>query len=179
MTTDIEHIFTAWDGALGAEDVDAAMALYAEDATLESPLVCPLLGTDEGVARGRGNLREFVEKVFAHQPAKRRRYRTGYVTDGARLHWGYRGPRPTGSSWTSSRAMEVRDGVIAHHRVYWGRVGVGMLARGEHSRQPVPIGAGGSAGFPPAPRRAVQVVARSAGSASGGQRTVLSRVLPV
>ncbi|MFI5611968.1 nuclear transport factor 2 family protein [Amycolatopsis sp. NPDC051903] len=134
MTTDIEHIFTAWDDALGAKDVDAAMALYAEDATLESPLVCHLLGTDEGVLRGRENLREFVEKVFAHQPAKRRRYRTGYLTDGSRLHWEYPRAAPDGEQLDLVEVMEVRDGVIAHHRVYWGWVGVGMLARGEHSR---------------------------------------------
>lgn len=44
------------------------MALYHPDATLESPLVCHLLGTNEGVVRGREALRRFVEQVFAHQP---------------------------------------------------------------------------------------------------------------
>ena len=55
----IQHVFTAWDDALGARDVDAAMALYQADATLESPLVCHLLGTEHGVVRGRENLRRF------------------------------------------------------------------------------------------------------------------------
>ena len=45
-TEQIQHIFTAWDEALGAKDVDAAVALYRPDATLESPLVCHLLGTE-------------------------------------------------------------------------------------------------------------------------------------
>lgn len=30
--------------------------------------------------------------------------------------------------------MEIRDGLIARHRVYWGWVGVGLLQRGEHPR---------------------------------------------
>ena len=30
--------------------------------------------------------------------------------------------------------MEICDGLIAHHRVYWGWVSVGMLTSGEHSR---------------------------------------------
>jgi ketosteroid isomerase-like protein len=34
----IEHIFRAWDDALAARDLDASMALYYENATLESPL---------------------------------------------------------------------------------------------------------------------------------------------
>jgi ketosteroid isomerase-like protein len=133
-TEQIEHIFTAWDDALGAKDLDAAMALYQPDATLESPLVCHLLGTAEGVVRGRENLRKFVEKVFAHQPAKRRRYRAGFLSDGARLTWEYPRESPDGDQMDLVEVMEIRDGLIAHHRVYWGWVGVGMLASGEHSR---------------------------------------------
>jgi hypothetical protein len=30
--------------------------------------------------------------------------------------------------------MEIRDGLIAHHRVYWGWVGAGMLSSSEQSR---------------------------------------------
>jgi hypothetical protein len=130
----IEHVFTAWDEALGAKDLDAAMALYQADATLESPLVCHLLGTEEGVVRGRENLRRFVDKVFAHQPAKRRRYRAGFLTDGSRLIWEYPRECPHGDQMDIVEVMEIRDGLIAHHRVYWGWVSVGMLTSGEHSK---------------------------------------------
>jgi ketosteroid isomerase-like protein len=130
----IERIFTAWDAALGAKDLDAAMALYQSDATLESPLVCHLLGTTEGVIRGRENLRRFVDKVFAHQPAKRRRYRAGFLVDGSRLVWEYPRESPDGDQMDIVEVMEIRDGLIAHHRVYWGWVGMGMLLSGEHSR---------------------------------------------
>lgn len=133
-TEQIQHIFTAWDEALGAKDVDAAIALYRPDATLESPLVCHLLGTDEGVVRGREALCRFVTKVFAHQPAKRRRYRAGYLTDGARLVWEYPRQSPDGEQMDIVEVMEIRDGLIAHHRVYWGWLSVGMLMSGAHSR---------------------------------------------
>jgi ketosteroid isomerase-like protein len=132
-TEQIEHIFTAWDEALGARDVDAAVALYHPDATLESPLVCHLLHTEEGVVRGREALRHFVSKVFAHQPAKRRRYRAGFLTDGARLVWEYPRQSPDGEQMDIVEVMEIRDGLIAHHRVYWGWVSVGMLMSGAHS----------------------------------------------
>lgn len=133
-TEQIDHIFTAWDRALGAKDIDAAMALYQPDATLESPLVCHLLDTEDGVVRGREALRHFVSKVFAHQPAKRRRYRAGYLTHGSRLVWEYPRQSPDGDQMDIVEVMEIRDGLIAHHRVYWGWASVHMLTSGEHSK---------------------------------------------
>lgn len=127
----IERVFTAWDEA---KDLDAAMTLYQPDATLESPLVCHLLGTDEGMVRGRENLRQFVKKVFSHQPAKRRRFRGGFLTDGSRLTWEYPRESPDGDQMDIVEVMEIRDGLIAHHRVYWGWLSVGMLTNGHHPR---------------------------------------------
>ena len=131
-TAAIEHVFQAWDDALGAKDLDASMALYHPDATLESPLVCHLLGTDEGVVRGHEALRRFVEQVFAHQPPQRRRFRTGFLTDGARVIWEYPRESPDGDQMDIVEVMEIRDGLIAHHRVYWGWLAVNMLKSGEH-----------------------------------------------
>ncbi|WP_028937696.1 nuclear transport factor 2 family protein [Pseudonocardia spinosispora] len=129
-----EHIVEAWDTALGAKDLDAAMALYHPDATLESPLVRHLLGGEEGIVRGRENLRGFVAKVFANQPAKRRRFRNAPLTDGTRLTWEYPRQSPDGDQMDIIEMMEIEDGLIRRHRVYWGWVGVGMLSSGEHSR---------------------------------------------
>jgi ketosteroid isomerase-like protein len=128
----IEHVFQAWDDALGAKDLDASMALYHPDATLESPLVCHLLGTDEGVVHGREALRRFVQQVFAHQPPQRRRFRTGFLTDGARVTWEYPRESPDGDQMDIVEVMEIRDGLIAHHRAYWGWLGVNMIRSGEH-----------------------------------------------
>ena len=110
------------------------MALYHPDATLESPLVCHLLGVEEGVVRGRDALRSFVAKVFEHQPAERRRFRTGFLTDGQHLTWEYPRQSPDGEQMDIVEVMEISDGLIAHHRVYWGWKGVGMLQRDEHGR---------------------------------------------
>ena len=41
MTGTVERIYKAWDEARGVKDLDAALALYASDATFESPLVAP------------------------------------------------------------------------------------------------------------------------------------------
>jgi ketosteroid isomerase-like protein len=128
----IEHIFQAWDEALGAKDLDAAIALYQPDATLESPLVRHLLGTGQGVVCGHAELRPFVEQVFAHQPPERRRFRAGYLTDGSRVTWEYPRESPEGDQMDLVEVMEIRDGLIQHHRVYWGWYAVAMLSDGRH-----------------------------------------------
>jgi ketosteroid isomerase-like protein len=133
-TDAIEHVFQAWDEALGARDLDASMALYQPDATLESPLVRHLLGIEEGIIRGRDDLRSFVAQVFAKEPPQRQRFRTGFLSDGSRLTWEYPRQADGAEQMDIVEVMEIRDGLIAHHRVYWGWVGVGMLLNGEHPR---------------------------------------------
>ena len=131
----IERIYAEWDEALGAKDTDSAMALYHPDATLESPLVCHLLGPGEGVVRGREAIADFVgNHVFPHQPPQRRRFRSALLTDGSRVTWEYPRCSPDGDQMDIVEVMEVRDGLIAAHRVYWGWLGVGMLLRDEHGR---------------------------------------------
>ncbi|HEY1569392.1 MAG TPA: nuclear transport factor 2 family protein [Solirubrobacteraceae bacterium] len=126
--TAIKRIFTAWDEALGAKDLDASMALYHEDATLESPLVRHLLGTEEGVIRGRENLRAFVATVFANEPPQRQRFRVGFLSDGRRLTWEYPRESDGGEQMDIVEVMEIRDGLIQHHRVYWGWYSVKLYA---------------------------------------------------
>jgi hypothetical protein len=122
-----ERIYHAWDEALGRKDLDGAMRLYAPDAILESPLVRHLLGSEEGVIRGRDNLREFVEKVFARTPSLRQRHRDCFFTDGRRLIWEY--PRVTedGQQMDLVEAMDLVDGLIQRHCVYWGWLAVKVL----------------------------------------------------
>jgi hypothetical protein len=133
-TAAIEHVFEAWDEALGAKDLEASLALYHHDATLESPLVCHLLGIEEGVVRGREALRDFVELVFTHQPPERRRFRSGFLSDGTRLTWEYPRQAPGGDQMDIVEVMEIDGGLIRHHRVYWGWLSLNMLKSGEHSK---------------------------------------------
>ncbi|MGH7838093.1 MAG: nuclear transport factor 2 family protein [Candidatus Binataceae bacterium] len=121
------RIYELWDDALGKKNLDAAMRLYAEDATLESPLVRHLLGTPAGIVEGRDSLRKFVEQVFQHQPKLRRRYRTGFFTDGTKLMWEYPRVTPDGEQMDFVEVMELKDGLIHHHRVYWGWRGLKTL----------------------------------------------------
>lgn len=131
----ITHVFKAWDAALGARDLDASMALYQPDATLESPLVRHLLGTDEGIIRGRENLRVFVASVFASEPPERQRFRVGFLTDGSRVTWEYPRQSGHGEQMDIVEVMEVRDGLIQHHRVYWGWYSTKLYDEFQHRAQ--------------------------------------------
>ena len=126
-TGEAERIYQLWDAALGAKDVEAAIALYAPDVRLESPLVRHLMGSERGVIEGRDRLRDFVRLVFERTPPHRQRYREGFVTDGHTLMWEY--PRATrdGEQMDFVECMQIDGGLIRSHRVYWGWFGVKVL----------------------------------------------------
>ena len=129
-----EQIYKLWDEALGAKDVEAAVALYAPDVVLESPLVRHLTGSAEGVVRGRHNLRDFVRSVFVRTPPTRRRYRTGFFTDGRTIMWEYPRETPDGDQMDFVEVMEIENGLIQRHRVYWGWFGVKTLQEDRYQR---------------------------------------------
>jgi SnoaL-like domain len=125
-----EQVSHDWDEALGAEDVDRALALYAPDATLESPLVRYHLGIVDGVVRGHDDLRRFVSIVFERQPPERRRYRSAPFTDGHSVIWEYPRATPDGEQMDFVEVMELDDaGLIQYHRVSWGWFGLRLLDR--------------------------------------------------
>lgn len=76
--------------------------------------------TDGRNDRGRESLRAFVEKVFAQEPRERRRLRMGFLSDGSRVTWEYPREAGAGEQRDVVEVMEIRDGLIQHHRVYWG-----------------------------------------------------------
>jgi hypothetical protein len=130
-----ERMYHLWDEALGRGNSDEWLTLYARDATLERPLVPYLTGKTEGVVRGHEELLPFLKKVAERKPPLRQRYRSGYFTDGRKLMWEY--PRQTGDGDQMDfvEVMELNDqGLIQHHRVYWGWRGLGILQRDEYHR---------------------------------------------
>jgi len=130
----VERVYHAWDAALGAKDVEAASALYAPDCRLESPLVRHLLKSEEGIVAGRDKLREFVRVVFERTPPVRHRYRDGFFTDGRKLMWEYPRQTPDGEQMDFVEVMEIHDGLIQRHCVYWGWYGVKVLEQDRYHR---------------------------------------------
>jgi hypothetical protein len=120
-------IYERWDEALGNKDVEASLRLYTADATLESALVRHLTGAESGVIEGRESLRRFVEQVYAHQLPARTRYRKGFLSDGKTLMWEYPRVTPSGQQVDLVEVMELEQGLIRRHRVYWGWFGLRAL----------------------------------------------------
>jgi ketosteroid isomerase-like protein len=130
----IDHIYHEWDDALSKLDVERLLALYAPDATLESPLIRHLLKTDRGVLHGHDQLRKLFDELARTQPETRKFYRKGYFTDGKMLIWEYPRKSPEDDQQDFVEVIEIEDGLIKSHRVYWGWFGVRVLERGEHFR---------------------------------------------
>lgn len=120
ICNDIERIYRLWDDALGRRDLEASLSLYADDAAIESPLVRHLLGTSDGIVRGKDDLRKFITKVFQTNPPQRKRFKQGFFTDGRVLTWEYPRTSPDGDQMDLVEVMEIEDGLIKRHRVYWG-----------------------------------------------------------
>jgi hypothetical protein len=130
----VEQIYQLWDEALGARDIEAAAALYAEDTRLESPLVRHLTGSERGVIEGRDRLRDFLRVVFDRTPPSRRHFRGGFFTDGRRLIWEYPRETPDGDQMDFVESMEIENGLIRRHCVYWGWFGVKVLEQDSYHR---------------------------------------------
>jgi hypothetical protein len=117
---------------LGKRDLEASLALYADDASIESPLVCHLMQTPEGIVRGKADLRAFITRVFQTNPPQRKRYKKGFFSDGRVLTWEYPRESPEGDQMELVEVMEIEDGLIRRHRVYWGWYALGVLREGHH-----------------------------------------------
>ncbi|MBV9770033.1 MAG: nuclear transport factor 2 family protein [Bryobacterales bacterium] len=134
LSSPVERIYHAWDEALSRNDATALTALYAKDATIESPLVPHLMGLDRALS-GHEEIRAFWEKLAERKPAVRQYYRTGYLTDGKKLMWEYPRKTPAGDQMDFVEVMELnREGLIQRYRVYWGWFGFGVLKRDEYHR---------------------------------------------
>lgn len=131
---DVERIYRKWDEALAKNDAGGLLALYAPDAVLESPLIPDLMGSEVGICRGHAELRPFFEKLASRKPQIRRYYRTGYLTEGKILMWEY--PRATlnGEQMDFVEVMELQEGLIQQHRVYWGWRGFEVIKKNEYPR---------------------------------------------
>jgi len=125
--SDAEHICRLWDEALGNKDLEASLALYADDASIESPLVQHLMNTPTGIVQGRDNLRVFITRVFQTNPPQRKRFKQGFFTDGRIVTWEYPRVAPDGEQMELVEIMEIDNGLIQRHRVYWGWYALGLL----------------------------------------------------
>lgn len=123
-------IYRLWDGCARARDVSGLLALYAPHAVLESPLIPAILDVSDGVLEGHDALARFFSEGGRRRPNPLVRwYREPdrFLFDGWRLVWEYPRQAPDGNQVELVEIMDLDDGLIVHHRIYWGWFGFGML----------------------------------------------------
>jgi steroid delta-isomerase len=133
MNTDAEirNIYERWHETVRGRDLDGLMALYAEDAVLETPLiVATLRDRADGRLQGNAAIRSFFQAgLRTLQTDLGRWYRTGtFYANGRQLVWEYPRETPAGDQVDLVEVMDIERGLIAHHRVYWGWVGFKLLS---------------------------------------------------
>lgn len=126
---DIHHIHGEWSDALRHRDARRLGALYAKAATLESPAVLLLDDRFDGVIVGREEIVSFFDALFDRfDETVCDLFRSGDLFFDRRLvAWECAGEDPSGAMTRSVEAMEIENGLILHHRVYWNWAGMRAL----------------------------------------------------
>jgi hypothetical protein len=127
--TDAQRIYEQWHEFAKNGNVEALMNLYAPDAIVETPLVMAILDdAPSGILRGK-ELRRFFEEGVRRRPNELVRwYRDGnFFWNGHRLVWEYPRQTPHGDQVDILEVMDIAEGKITHHRIYWGWFGFELL----------------------------------------------------
>ena len=127
----MQEIYEKWHKYAKERETKALIELYAEDAVFESPLVPILMNKDSGILRGKTEILAFLNEGTRRRPNELVRwYRTGkYFITGDVLVWEYPRQTPDGEQVDILELMEIRDGLIVNHRIYWGWFGNQMLIK--------------------------------------------------
>jgi steroid Delta-isomerase len=124
------RIHAEWHRAASGRDGAALIALYADDAVLESPLVPAILdGKNDGVLRGKEEITRFLEAGARSGPIGLVRWHRSdtYFSAGSTLVWEYPRETPEGDQVEIVEVIDVADGLIKHHRIYWGWKGCASI----------------------------------------------------
>ncbi|WP_315360628.1 nuclear transport factor 2 family protein [Neisseria bacilliformis] len=125
-----ERIYRDWHEHAKNRDTARLIALYADDATLESPLVPVILNRASGVLRGKAEILAFLEEGTRRRPNELVRWHREdgrFLASGDTLVWEYPRTTPAGEQIDILELMRLSDGLIAQHRIYWGWFGTQML----------------------------------------------------
>jgi steroid Delta-isomerase len=135
--SEIRHVYEQWHACVVQRDLDGLVALYHDDAILETPLILAVLKDhDRGVLTGKAAITSFFASGLRDAGnGLGRWYRTGtFYSNGRQLTWEYPRETPDGDQVDLVEVMDIEHGLIRHHRVYWGWVGFRTLAPAFNSR---------------------------------------------
>jgi steroid Delta-isomerase len=128
--TQIRQVYERWHEMIVSRNLDGLMELYAEDSVLESSAVLVLERNTTGVLKGRDRIKKHFAAFFdmMKKDATVELYRPGaFFSDGKTLVWEYPSKSPKGNQLDVVESMDLENGLIAYHRVYWGWIGFKAL----------------------------------------------------
>lgn len=114
-----EGIAHAWLAAFNRHDVDALVALYAEEATHTSPKIRALHPDTGGKLRGKAALAAWWKDANARLPGLRYEL-TALTASTERVFIEYERHAPGEKPMPVAEVFDVRDGKIVASRVYHG-----------------------------------------------------------
>jgi hypothetical protein len=126
----IRHIYDRWHETLMRRDLAGMIALYAEHAVMETPAILAMFPErEDGVLRGRDQIEQLFARNFKALAAEfRDLYRSGlFFANGRLLTWEYPRATPQGEQVDLFESMDIVNGLIVYHRVYWGWKGLRTL----------------------------------------------------
>ena len=126
----VGHVYKRWHEMIVGRDVDGLMELYAEDSVLESFAVLVLEKNSTGVLKGRNLIKKHFAAFFdmlAKDKAVELYRPNTFFSDGNTLIWEYPSKSPKGDQLDVVESMDLENGLIAYHRVYWGWIGFKAL----------------------------------------------------
>ena len=127
----IKQVYERWHEMIVSRNLDGLMELYAEDCVLESSAVLVLEKNSTGVLKGRDLVRNhfaaFFDEMMAKDAAVELYRPSTYFSDDSSLVWEYPSKSPKGNQLDVVESMDLKDGLIAYHRVYWGWIGFKAL----------------------------------------------------
>ena len=127
----IRHIYERWHATLMGQDLAGLMALYAEHAVFESPTVLAQFpDRDDGILRGRGEIEKLFARNFSNlrKPSSASSIAAACSSPTAGSSPGnIRGSTPRGAQVDLFKSMDIENGLIVYHRVYWGWQGLKAL----------------------------------------------------
>lgn len=125
----ITYLIAEWHKAITTRDIDALMALYTEDAVIESSAVLVIEKDAGGTLYGKDKLRSHFQAFFAmvgQDAPGWYRFEPAYLGDRL-LIWEYPSKGPAGDQLDVVESFDVENGLIVKHRVYWGWRGFQLL----------------------------------------------------
>lgn len=113
------EVVEAWLAAWNSDDLEGIIALYAEDAVTESPLLLRMGRDGSATLRGKGAIRDYFARGLAHASVPIVMTPIHLLASGEVAILEYAREAPNGGHPAVAERFVVRDGKIVESRIFW------------------------------------------------------------